>query len=289
MRRVIMPGRAARPAAAWPAAAWTVAACLAAGTAVTGCLPYARAESGLLAKETLVAGVRPDLPGIGGRRRDGTFEGLDVDVAAYVAKALGKRVRIVPAAAADRERLLLKDRSVDMILTYWVRADWKARIAFAGPYVPSYQDILVRSGERRIQNVHDLAGRPICAVKGAGASDLVIKGLRVPAVPVRTDGYAQCTAMLRDGRIDAITTNDTILAGLRNQQGTAFRLLGARFGEQRTGIGMRPGDPDGCEAVNKAITRMYQDGSMARSLRRWFGGSGLDLSVVAVPQFEGCD
>ncbi len=266
-----------------------LAAWLAASTAVTGCLPYARAQSGLLAKGTLVAGVRPDLPGIGMRKQDGTFEGLDVDVAAYVAKALGKRVRIVPTPAADRERLLLKEKSVDMILTYWVRADWKTRIAFAGPYVPTYQDILVRSSEQRIRNVHDLAGRPICAVKGAGAADLVIKGLRVPARPVQTDGYAQCTAMLRDGRIDAITTNDTILAGLRNQQGAPFRLLGARFGEQRTGIGMRPGDTDGCEAVNKAVTQMYQDGTMAKSMRHWFGGSGLDMSVVAVPQFEGCE
>lgn len=274
MRRMITPGLAA----------W-----LAASTAVTGCLPYTRAESGLLAKGTLVAGVRPDLPGIGARGKSGALEGLDVDVATYVAKALGKRVRIVPAVAADRERLLLRDKSVDMILTYWIRADWKTRIAFAGPYVPSYQDVLVRSDEQRVRNVHDLAGRPICAVEGAGAADLVIKGLSVPAVPVRTKGYAQCTTMLRDGRIDAITTNDTILAGLRNQQGTSFRLLGARFGEQRTGIGMRPGDPDGCEAVNKAVTQMYQDGTMAKSMRRWFGGSGLDMSVVAVPQFEGCD
>ncbi|MEV5573160.1 transporter substrate-binding domain-containing protein [Spirillospora sp. NPDC052269] len=273
MRRMITPGLAA----------W-----LAASTAMTGCVSFAGAQSGLLAKGTLVAGVRPDLPGIGLRGRGGTFEGLDVDVATYIAKALGKRVRIVPVAAADRERLLLKDRSVDMILTYWVRADWKTRITFAGPYVPTYQDLLVRSDEQRIRNVHDLAGRRICAVQGAGAADLVVKGLRVPAVPVRTDGYATCTAMLRDGRIDAITTNDTILAGLRNQQGTAFRLLGARFGEQPTGIGMRPGDPDGCEAVNKAITRMYQDGTMAKTMRHWFGGSGLDMSVVAVPQFEGC-
>ncbi|MCP2341834.1 transporter substrate-binding domain-containing protein [Actinomadura rupiterrae] len=278
MRRVVTPGRAAF------LAVWT-----AAGLAAAGCLPGAQAGSGLLAKPTLVAGVRPDLPGIGEHGQGGSFQGLDVDVATYIAHALGKRVRIVPTVAADRERFLLKEKSVDIVLTYWVRADWKTRITFAGPYVPSYQDILVRADEQRIRNVHDLAGRPICAVRGAGASDLVIKGLRVPARPVPTDGYNQCTTMLRDGQIDAITTNDTILAGLRNAQGASFRLLNARFGEQRTGIGMRPGDPDGCEAVNKAITQMYQDGTMAKTMRRWFGGSGLDLSVVAVPQFEGCE
>jgi glutamate transport system substrate-binding protein len=95
-------------------------------------------------------------------------------------------------------------------------------------------------------------------------------------------------AMLKDGRVDAITTNDTILAGLMARRPGEFRLVKARFGERRTGIGMRRGDPGGCEALNKAITRIYQDGTMAGLMDKWFGKSGLDLSDVAVPQFEGC-
>ena len=91
-----------------------------------------------------------------------------------------------------------------------------------------------------------------------------------------------------DGKIDAVTTNDTILAGLNTRQGGDFRLLNARFGERRTGIAIRKGDPDGCEALNTAITQMYQAGAMSTFMNRWFGSSGLDLSDVDVPQFEGC-
>ncbi|WP_433336643.1 transporter substrate-binding domain-containing protein [Spirillospora sp. CA-294931] len=243
--------------------------------------------SSILDKDTLVAGVRPDLPGLGVRRPDGGFEGLDVDVARYLAGRMGKRVRFVPALAADRERLLL-DREVDLVPTFWVDPEWKLRLAFAGPYYLSYQDILVRTGERGVRGVHDLKGRRICAVSGAGAADQVIKERRVPAVPVAATGYDQCMTMLESGRVDAITTNDTILAGLRLRRPAGVRLLNARFGERRTGIGIRRGDPSGCEALNKAITHLYQDGTMTRLMRKWFTGSGLPLTDVDVPEFEGC-
>jgi glutamate transport system substrate-binding protein len=241
----------------------------------------------LLAKETLVAGVRPDLPGLGWRRPDGRFEGLDVDVARDLAGRMGKRVRFVPALAADRERLL-HERRIDLAFTFWVEPEWQLRLAFAGPYYLSYQDILVRAGEREVRGVRDLKGRRLCAVTGAGAAEQVIKERQVAAVPVPARNYDACMAMLQDGRVDAITTNDTILAGLKARRPGDFRLVNARFGERRTGIGMRRDDPGGCEALNKAITGMYQDGTMTRLMDRWFGKSGLDLSDVEVPQFEGC-
>ncbi|RFS86878.1 ABC transporter substrate-binding protein [Actinomadura spongiicola] len=253
--------------------------------AVSGC--GGAEEPSIVGKQTLVAGVRPDLPGIGFQRPDGSFEGLDVDVSRYLAARIGKKVRFAPALAADRERLL-RDGKVDMVLTFWLEPEWKQRLAFAGPYLLSYQDILVRDGEREVRGVRDLEGRRICAVTGSGAAEAVTRERQVAALPVAARSYAECMTMLADRRIDAITTNDTILAGLKTRQGTGFRLLNSRFGERRTGIAIRKGDPDGCEALNKAITQMYQDGTMAKFMSKWFGSSGLKLSDVDVPQFEGC-
>ncbi|WP_243713024.1 transporter substrate-binding domain-containing protein [Actinomadura sp. 6K520] len=258
---------------------------------LVGCLVLAGCggaeDASILAKTTLVAGVRPDLPGIGFRRADGTFEGLDVDVSRYLAERMGKKIRFAPALAADREQLL-RSGKVDMVLTFWLEPEWQQRLAFAGPYLLSYQDILVRKDERDVRDVQDLKGRRICAVTGSGAAEAVTVERQVAAVPVAARSYDDCMTMLGDGRIDAITTNDTILAGLKTRQGGDFRLLNSRFGERRTGIAIRMGDPDGCEALNTAITQMYQDGTMAGFMRKWFGSSGLKLSDVDVPQFEGC-
>ncbi|SEG69918.1 amino acid ABC transporter substrate-binding protein, PAAT family [Thermomonospora echinospora] len=245
--------------------------------------------SSILDKGTVVVGVRPDLPGLGLRRPDGTFEGFEVDVARDLAVRLGWKVRFVAALAADREPLLLSGRADLMFGTFSVTPERKLKVAFAGPYHVSYQDILVRSGDRRINGVRDLKGRRICAVEGANAAERVVRERGVPAVPVPAPHYDRCMAMLRTGEVEAITTNDVILAGLiARERGAGLRLVGAGFGEQRTGIGMRRGDVAGCEALNRAITQMYQDGTARRLLLRWFDGTGLELGTIAVPQFEGC-
>lgn len=241
----------------------------------------------LLDKDTVVIGVRPDLPQVGFRTSRGTFEGFDVDVAAYVAKKLGKKAVYRAVLAADRDKVLV-DGQADMVLaTYTISQDRKAKVLFAGPYHISYQDILTRPGEQ-IRNVRDLRGRTICNVKGSNAADRVVVERGIAARLVPFDDYAACVSALKGGKVDAVTTNDVILAGLAIRDGSGLRLANAQFNEQRTGVGLRKGDVAGCEAVNRAITDMYQDGTASRLLHKWFGSAGLDLSTIAVPQFEGC-
>jgi glutamate transport system substrate-binding protein len=254
--------------------------------AVTACGQGGR-ES-LLDKSTLVVGVRPDLPGLGLRRPDGRFEGFDIDVARYVADRLGKKVRFEQVLASERIPALTSGRADLVFATLSVTPERKTRIAFAGPYYMSYQDVLVRSDERGVKGIRDLKGRRFCAVEGADPIQrlLAVHGMTAPTVPAKS--YDECMIMIKGRSVDAITTNDVILAGLIRREGRGFRLVNARISEQNTGIGLPRGDVNGCEALNRAITRMYQDGTAAKLMHRWFGGTGLDLSIIEVPQFEGC-
>ncbi|WP_113699971.1 transporter substrate-binding domain-containing protein [Nonomuraea lactucae] len=263
------------------AVALTLAALLCAGCAGDG-------PESVVDKDRLVIAVRPDLPSIGFRRPDGKLEGFDVDVGRYIARKLGKQATFVPVLAAERERAATSGRADLVLATYSITMDRKQHVLFAGPYHVSYQDILVRRDDTSIRNVRDLKGRRICEVQGSNAAQRVVdeRGVAARVVPVRD--YAACLAALKADELDAITTNEVILAGLAIQDGSGLRLVNAQFNEQRTGVGMRKGDVEGCEAVNRAITAMYQDGTAAALLKRWFGRSGLDLSTVAVPQFEGC-
>jgi glutamate transport system substrate-binding protein len=239
-------------------------------------------------KESLVIGVRPDLPSVGFRQDDGSFEGYDVDVAAYLAGKLGKEVEFIPVLASDRERVLVEGEADLVVATYTISQDRKATVLFAGPYHVSYQDILVRPGETGIRNVRDLKGRRICEVVGSNAAQRVLEERDVAAEVRPFKDYAACTAALKANAVDAITTNDVILAGLAKEEGGGLRLVNTQFNEQRTGVGMRRGDVAGCEEVNRAITDMYQDGTAERLLKKWFADTGLTIGTVAVPQFEGC-
>ncbi|KAB8195866.1 transporter substrate-binding domain-containing protein [Nonomuraea phyllanthi] len=254
-------------------------------TAVAGC--GTDEEESVLDKDQIVIAVRPDLPSVGFRRPDGGFEGFDVDVAAYIARKLHKQATYVAVLAADRAAVLTQGKADMVLATFTIDQKRKKDVLFAGPYHISYQDILQRPDES-FKDVRDLRGRRICEVKGSNAAERVVKEREVAAQVVPFDDYNGCLAALKSHRVDAVTTNDVILAGLAAQDGSGLKLANAQFNEQRTGVGMRRGDVAGCEAVNRAITDMYQDGTAKRLLDRWFGKSGLDLSTVAVPQFEGC-
>lgn len=264
-----------------------VAVMLAAGLLTAGC--GGTGAGSILDKDTLVVGVRPDLPSLGVRQPNGTFEGFDIDVARYVGRQLDKDVRFVPVLASQRISVLRENRADLVLATLSVTPDRKTQIAFAGPYYASYQDVMVRAEDTGVKAVRDLKGRRFCAVEGADPAKrlLQLHGMSAQLVPARD--YDQCMTMIRSRAVDAITTNDVILAGLIKRNQGVGRLVNVKLSEQNTGIGIRQGDPDGCVALNKAITRMYQDGTARKLVLKWFGGTGLDLSIIEVPQFEGCD
>ncbi|WP_327085373.1 glutamate ABC transporter substrate-binding protein [Nonomuraea sp. NBC_01738] len=254
-----------------------------AAAVLTGC----GGTPSIVDKDVLVVAVKADQPGLAERTGDGVFRGFDVDVAAYVAARLGKKVTFVETTSEGREAKLRGGAADMVVASYSISPERKRQVTFAGPYYVSHQDILVRSGETGIRNVRDLKGRKLCEAQGSISTSRIVDGRRIPArlVPART--YGECVELLRSGAVEAVSTGDLVLAGFAARERGAFTIVNAPFTAERYGIAVPLGDVAGCEQVNRAITAMYQDGTAARLLDKWFGASGLRLSAF-VPEFEGC-
>ncbi|WP_231330810.1 glutamate ABC transporter substrate-binding protein [Actinomadura graeca] len=250
-------------------------------------------ETSVTTKDRLVIGVNADQPGVGSRVGD-SYEGFDIDIAREVARRLGVtggRLSFKPVTSATRESMLRSGKVDLVVASYSVTPERKVQVTFAGPYYVAHQDILARASDTSIKTVHDLGGKRLCRVPGSVSFPRVHDERGVPALPVTASGYADCLAHLSAGRLDAVSTDDLILAGLAAQaarKGGRLKLVNAPFSDEPYGIGVRKGDLDGCEAVNKAITGMYQDGTAAGLLRKWFGPVRLNVTTT-VPQYEGCD
>jgi glutamate transport system substrate-binding protein len=261
---------------------------LALGLSTAAC--SAGGSPSVVGKQALRIGVKADQPGLGLRLANGSFAGFDVDVARYVAAKLGVRpdhITFVPVTSATRETVL-EDGSVDMVIaTYSITPERGTKVSFAGPYYMAHQDTMVRAGETAIRTVHDLRGKRLCAAAGSNSWKRVTQELGIAATLVPAPSYSACVAMLLAGKVDAVSTDDLILAGFAARAGPAVRILNAPFSDERYGIGLRKGDLSGCEAVNRAISAMYLDGTAAALLRKWFGQIRLQLDTF-VPQFEGC-
>ncbi|MEV4003968.1 glutamate ABC transporter substrate-binding protein [Actinomadura sp. NPDC049753] len=263
-------------------------AVLAAAGLLSACGLGGEKEQSIVDKGSLVIGVKEDQPALGVKRPGGAYEGFDVDVATYVAGKLGvprSRLTFRTTNSSVREAALANGE-VDMIVaTYSITAKRKAKVTFAGPYYVAHQDTFVRADAGAIRNVRDLKGKRICAVKGSNSWRRVIEERKVAAQPVEVGTYGACMDALAGGRLDAVSTDDLILAGFAT--GRPGRMINAPFTDEKYGVGLKKGDLRGCEEVNRAITDMYQDGTAQRLLNKWFGGSGLKLTT-SVPQFEGC-
>jgi len=239
--------------------------------------------------DTLVIGVKADEPGLGKRQRDGDFTGFDVAVARYVAHDLGfdaEHVRFTAITSADRESDLAQGKVDLVVASYSITPERGTKVSFAGPYYVAHQDIMVRGADDSIHDVHDLAGRRLCKVAGSDSWKRVINERKVVAEPVPARSYGQCADLLASGKVDAVSTDDLILAGLaaRNPE---LKILNAPFSNEKYGIGIKKDDVQGCAAVNQVVTQMYQDATAQILLADWFGKTGLHTTDT-VPQFAGC-
>ncbi|WP_067482305.1 glutamate ABC transporter substrate-binding protein [Actinomadura hibisca] len=271
-----------------------LAALAAAALGAAGCGVTGAEDDSILGKDTLTIGVSPDQPGLG-QLTGSTREGFDIDVAREVAKRLGvdaSSLRFKNVTSASREEMLERGEVDLVVATYSITPERKTRVAFAGPYYVAHQDILVRGETTDIRNVRNLAGKRLCEVPGSVSFPRVTKEKGIAAVSAQASGYSDCLAKLQAGQLDAVSTDDLILAGLAAQAlksgGRPLKIVNSPFTDEPYGIGVRKDDTDGCEAVNKAITTMYQDGTAPKLLNKWFRLSRLDV-VTTVPQFEGCD
>ncbi len=242
----------------------------------------------ILDKDVLRIGVRTDLSLIA-EIVDGEFVGYEIDVAEFIARELGKEAVFVPVDLHERAPQLLAGKIDIAIATYSITQERKQSIAFAGPYVIDHFDVLVREDDDTIASLDELAGKRVCEIEGSNAVERLTDEHGIEAEIRSVESYERCLTMVDAGEIDAIVTDELTLAGLALHADFGADLLGAHFSQERIGVGMRPGDTAGCEAINRAITAMYREGHAERYLEKWFSDTVLDLSRFPVPQFEGCE
>ncbi|MDA8372161.1 MAG: glutamate ABC transporter substrate-binding protein [Nocardiopsaceae bacterium] len=241
-------------------------------------------------ENTITIGVKYDQPGLGLEEGGGKPVGFDVDVASYIAQELGyteDQIEWTESASANRETFL-QQNTVDMIVaTYSITDERRDVVDFAGPYYVATQDILVQSGTDDISTAEDLEGKGLCSASGSRSAYTITDTLEIGAELRETQNYSECLQLLTDGQIDAVTTDNTILAGYAAQQPGEFELLGLDLQEERYGVGLPKGSTERCEEINAAITKMYEDGTAEEYLDKHFGDADFEYSTEQ-PEFDDC-
>ena len=228
----------------------------------------------------LTIGVKFDQPGLGLRNPDRSMTGFDIEVAEYVAEFLGvpSDQIIWKEAPSSQRETLIKNGEVDFIVgTYSINESRLKAVDFAGPYYVAGQSFLVREDDDRITDETPLQdGMRLCSVSGSTSALNAKKYF--PGVQLQQfDSYSSCVEALARGKVDALTTDDIILAGYAAQYPGEFKVVGTPITEELYGIGLAKGMDAARDKINDAIEQMIADDSWQRALERAMGGTGFPL------------
>lgn len=222
-------------------------------------------------------GVKFDQPGLSLRNPDGSLSGFDVDVARYVAEQLGYKpdeIEWKEAPSGQRETLI-QNGQVDYIVgTYSITDARKKKVAFAGPYFQTGQSLLVRSNETDIVGPQSLENnKRLCSVAGSTPAQRIKD--KYPKVQLqRYDTYSLCVEALKNGAVDAVTTDAVILAGYVQQNPGILKLAGEPFSTELYGIGVAKDNDELRTQINDALQKMIDTGQWQRSFDENLGASG---------------
>jgi len=233
----------------------------------------------------MTVGTKFDQPLFGLRGPDGTPVGFDVEIAKIVAAKLGiaaDKITWTETVSANREPFIQDGRVDIVVATYTINDTRKEVIDFAGPYFEAGQTIMVLEDNSDINGPDDLAGKTVCSVEGSTPAENIRTTYPDTKLDL-TDAYANCLEPLRNKQVDAVTTDNVILAGFVDQNEGEFKLVGDPFTEEPYGIGLKKGDDAFRDFINDVLEESYEDGSWDKA---WEDTAGKVLDTPEPPAVD---
>ncbi|MER7460316.1 transporter substrate-binding domain-containing protein [Micromonospora sp. NPDC126480] len=221
-------------------------------------------ETHIWGQPVLRIGVADDSP-LMGEVRNGVHVGFDVEIARYIAASLGyegeHRLEFVPISTEDRIPHL-QGGVVDLVVSsFSITEERKKAVSFAGPYFVTTQEVLVPTRHKdNIRTIEDLRDPKykICT-SGGSTTEEELKKHQVDALVVKD--VWDCVEGIRAGKYDAVSSDETMLAGFVARHPTEFEIVDMPFGtSELLGVGVPIGDPALRDLVAYFLDKSYQQG-----------------------------
>jgi len=239
------------------------------------------------ARDGVVVGVKEDQPGLGAIDVvTGERSGFDVDIARWIAASLGfgeDRITYKAIASTNREQAIMNGDIDYYVGTYSITDGRLRQIDFAGPYLTTGQSLLVDE-DSEIRSERDL-GPDTKVCSATGSSPIQNIKAEFPDVPTTEfDVYSACVEALRNGQVDAVTTDQPILLGYAALYPDEMKVVGEPFSVEEYGVGLRKGD----DVLRAWINRLFTDhpGTWQEIYDRNLGSTGVTIPQPKVDPYR---
>ena len=225
------------------------------------------AGSGLetLEKGKLIRSTNSDFPPYCILADDGSFEGIDYDLAAKLGKKLGLEL-VIDDMGFDAALLAVQNGQSDVAMGgISVNEERKAVMDFTDTYATGVQVVIVKEGSSvTMDNLGDhMIGTQIGTTGYLYASDTPENGGYGEDHVIGYEGGAMAVQALINGTVDAVIIDDLPAKEYVAANPTAgLTILEGAWVEEDYAIGVKKGNTAMLEALNKALKELQEDGTV---------------------------
>lgn len=191
------------------------------------------------ARGVLKVGINPNSKPFGFINAKGDYDGYDVDLARYIAQYIvnnPEKFEIVPVTSSNRLLKASTGEADIVISTITITPQREQIVSFSIPYDVAGQAVLVKKSSS-ITALSDLAGQNVGVIFGTTA-EKNMKNLVPNANLLGFREYQEAYEALKSGKINAITSDDTILSRFALND-SAVKLLPKRYSREPYGIAFK--------------------------------------------------
>ncbi len=200
---------------------------------------------------------------------DGTFSGIDVELATEAFHRMGYEPVFVDVDIAQIDRAL-SDGTIDCVWSCYTMEEREDRYLWAGPYLYTRRVLAVRTGSD-IKTIADLKGKTIAVQANSMMEKIFLENMN-PDIPsdyklATYHTVEEAFTALRKGYADAMGGHEAALRQYTSEYPEDYRYLNISLYRSRIGVAFaKDGDTELAEKLTQTLEDMREDGTITETL-----------------------
>ena len=236
-----------------------------AAVAVTGC--GTQKDAG----KTFTVGFDAEYPPYGYMDDNGEYTGFDLELAQAVCDMEGWELVKTPIDW-DSKDMELDSGSIDCIWNGFTINGREDDYEWTQAYADNSQVIVVAEGSG-IASLADLAGKTV-GVQAASAALELLQGDQADLAGTFSGlqefaDYNSAFVELQAGSVDAVAMDIGVANYQLKTRGEGYKILDEVVNSEQYGVGFKKGNTELCEIVDKDLTKLAEDGTVAKLAEKY--------------------
>ncbi len=232
------------------------------------------ALEGIQKSKLIKIAIPTDFPPYGFVGIDLKPQGLDIDMANYIAAKMGVGIELLPVSSANRIAYLQTKKADLVISTLGKNPEREKVIDFTAAYSPFFQAVFAPKS-LAIKSMNDLAGKSVAVTRGAMEDQELTKVAPASADIKRFEDNNATVSAFVSGQTQLLATGASVAGNMmqRNPQlGAEYKLL---LKDSPNFIGVAKGEDALRLKVNAIIADAKKSGDIEKMAQKWLGrGAG---------------